>query len=586
MANFNQVFGGGTLHPAQQTYLSITSGVDVQLAWPVEQQIGGDVVADIIDVDMTAPGLNLDIPDAQQVATGIQSVFTNVGSNSFTVRDDDNGTIISIAPGEAWVAYLTDNTTAAGTWRTFQLGATVSVASASALSGAGIKAISTTLNQSVPPTLEGAVPFTVVDSDRARAIISTAGAGVANLPDPAVVGSDWFILLRNSGSGDLTVTPAAGVIDDGATLTMAPGESAIILTNGTDYFTVGFGQSTTTIFDFISIAVPGSGDFVLSGVQLDRISYRFTGILTGNRRIVVPNTTQQYWVDNQTTGAFTLSVATLAGSGPTVVQGGRAILYSDSVDVVNATDSQLVIPVSITQGGTGATTVAGAQANLLVPPTSRLVSAGVGLSGGGDLSADRTLDVIQATEGALGGGEIADEAETVAFADDAVIITPAKLGLVLQAKMKPLLTARANTIVLADDPDLAGFVLEPDAEYIVDCMIICDSALGPSTTNDLDWGFDFNGEVGNISQLNGYSIYSQENTFGGGDVFGQDGFSGRVDFSIAPGPIFQLQIVLGFITGAAFVSGTLFDFQWAQGTSEAIATQVRAASFMKVTRIS
>jgi hypothetical protein len=107
--------------------------------------------------------------------------------------------------------------------------------------------------------------------------------------------------------------------------------------------------------------------------------------------------------------------------------------------------------------------------------------------------------------------------------------------------------------------------------------------------SDLDWGFDFNGQVGNIAVLQGYSLYSLEvGTFGGDlSVFGSDGFTGRVDFSNSGNAqAFQLQIVLGFETGAGFVSGTLFDFQWAQGVSDPIATTVFAGSFMRVTRIS
>lgn len=57
------------------------------------------------------------------------------------------------------------------------------------------------------------------------------------------------------------------------------------------------------------------------------------------------------------------------------------------------------LPTAITAGGTGATSIAGAQSNLQVPPTSRTISAGSGLSGGGDLSANRSFalaDIAQA----------------------------------------------------------------------------------------------------------------------------------------------------------------------------------------------
>lgn len=388
--SYTEVFGGATLYPSDQTYLSISFSTNITLAWPVEQQIGGNVVADILDLDATATGLNVDLPDARQVSNGIQSVFVNIGANTFTVRSNDGSTIISVNPGNAWVAYLTDNSTIGGTWRTFQLGATVSVASAAALGGAGIKPIGTTLNQSVPPDTRTTTPVTVADSDRASLVIYTGGVGIADLPTPGTVGADWFFLIRNAGSGNLTLTPPSGQIDGAVNLALVPGSSAIVITDGTDFFTVGLGQATTGTFDFVEIAVPGSGNFTLSGVNLNRIAYRFTGILTGNRNIIVPNTTQEYWVDNSTTGAFTLSVQTAAQVTPVeVAQNNRAILYCDGTNVINAnTNTVVTFPIGIAQGGTGATDAATAVSNLGAVPTSRQVTGSDGISNGGALTGD------------------------------------------------------------------------------------------------------------------------------------------------------------------------------------------------------
>jgi hypothetical protein len=398
---YNEVFGGGSINPAQKTYLELTISGDIQLQWPVEQQIGGDDVAvDIIDIDATQPGLNVDFDDARQVSTGYTTLFTNIGSNTVTIRDSGGGTIISLAGGEAWFIYLTDNSTAAGVWRTFQLGATVSVANASALAGAGLKAISTTLNQTIPPTLIGAgqTPLNLDDADRAQLNIWNAGVGTFNLPDPGVVGSDWFTYIRNDGSGVLTVTTPSGVIDDGGSLMLNPGVSGTFVTDGTDWFTIGLTSSLDTGFDFTEIDVSGSGDFVLSGVQLDRVSYRFIGSLTGDRNIIVPSTIQEYWVDNSTTGAFSLFVQVAGQALPVEIpQDTRAILYCDGTDVLDAESSTVTFPITIAQGGTGATTAPGARTNLGVPPLTRLIDTGVGITGGGDLSSDRTHNLDYAS---------------------------------------------------------------------------------------------------------------------------------------------------------------------------------------------
>ncbi len=401
---FTDVFGGELLFPSQTSYISITTAVDVTLNWPREQQIGGsDVVADWMDINATAGSLNIDMPSASGVGTGNKATFSNIGVNAFTVRDSTGGTIQSVGPGEQWILILTDNTTAAGTWNTSQLGATVGVASASALAGAGLKVITTTLNQQIDSDVEASTPFTVVDGDRAKCLVYTAGAGTCNLPSPAGVGNDWFFMLRNSGSGTLNVLPPSGQIDGAASINMATNDSAYIFTDGGDFFTIGFGQGNTLAFDFVSIAIPGSGDFVLSGANLDRVSYRFTGLLTGDRKVVVPDTVQQYWVDNETTGAFTLTVGTAAQAVPPQVTPGQGVIfYCDATDIINAVSSTSVtFPILVNQGGTGAVTAGGARTNLGAAFDGQNMIAGAGMTGGGTLAADRTFNVIAAVSGGL-----------------------------------------------------------------------------------------------------------------------------------------------------------------------------------------
>jgi hypothetical protein len=177
-----------------------------------------------------------------------------------------------------------------------------------------------------------------------------------------------------------------------------PGVSGTFVTDGTDWFTIGLTSSLDTGFDFTEIDVSGSGDFVLSGVQLDRVAYRFIGSLTGDRNIVVPNTIQEYWVDNNTTGAFSLFVNTAGQAIPVEIpQDNRAILYCDGSDVLDAESSVVTFPITISQGGTGATTAALARTNLGVPPITRLIDTGVGIDGGGDLGSDRVHNLVYAS---------------------------------------------------------------------------------------------------------------------------------------------------------------------------------------------
>ena len=136
---------------------------------------------------------------------------------------------------------------------------------------------------------------------------------------------------------------------------------------GANWFTLGLGQNAVFAFDFTSINLGGlSGNYTLSGAELNRIAYQFTGAIIGNVEIIVPKTTQQYWVYNNTTGgSFTLRVRTSTQSpGVLVTRGSRAILYCDGANVVDAETGGIATPVAIADGGTGATTAGAALINL------------------------------------------------------------------------------------------------------------------------------------------------------------------------------------------------------------------------------
>jgi hypothetical protein len=71
---------------------------------------------------------------------------------------------------------------------------------------------------------------------------------------------------------------------------------------------------------------------------------------------------------------------------------------------------------------------------------TRSISTTAPLSGGGDLSANRTLSVGAASESASGVAELATTAETLAGTDDARIVTPAKL----EAKVNATITVSSS----------------------------------------------------------------------------------------------------------------------------------------------
>lgn len=427
MPGFTPVFGGAAIYPSDLTFLSLMMTADVDLVWPNQMQNGEDVAAAIIEFDADA-GLSISLDDARQVANGYTILFNNIGAETVSIKNQGGTTLMSVASGEVWQLYLASNATANGVWRVFEYGAGTSSANAGALAGAGLIAITTTLNQNMEVravSVDGAI----VDSDRAKVVQWESGVGTLTLPDPAAVGEGWFTGVKNAGVGTIDVNATTGDIDGSSSVSIPPGESTYIYSDGTDMFTLGFGQAVNSVFDFISISVAGTGDFVLSGAQLNRVSYRFTGILTGNRRIIVPATIQQYWVDNSTTGAFTLEVTTALGTGVVVPQNQRTILYCDASNVVNAETVVASTPVAINQGGTGATDAVTALANLGGVTDTRQVIAGSGLTGGGDLSADRTFNVGAGTGITVGADAVALDTASTRNTDHAAVNVIAGSGL-------------------------------------------------------------------------------------------------------------------------------------------------------------
>lgn len=363
--SFTEVFGGTTIYPSDVSYLTLTLDGDVSLEWPLENPGTNTPVARIIDIDPDG-AFSITMPPADETGVGQTVLFNNLGPHAVTVLDNAGGTLLSISAGDQWQIYLTDNSTVAGTWRTFRYGASTAQAQASALAGQGLVATGSTLSQRYP-VIEFSANFTAGTSNLAATLVWTGAGGTLGLPAAPAAGSGWFVNLRNSGTGALTVDPnGSEQINGSATLVLQPGDSAIAVSNGANWYTVGLGQEAVFAFDYTSIDLTGqSSPYVLSGAELNRIAYKFVGTLTANMEIVVPPTIQQYWVDNATAGSFTLGLRTPAQVVPTnLIQGSRAIFYSDGSVVVDADTSGIAVPISIGDGGTGATSAGAALVNL------------------------------------------------------------------------------------------------------------------------------------------------------------------------------------------------------------------------------
>lgn len=364
-ASFTNTFGGTVIYPANVSYRAVSLSANVTLTWPTELATDTNTTASIMDVTPTGAGFTIRMPDASQASVGETVLFFNPGASSFTVADNGGTTLVVVAPGQSWQIYLTNNTTVNGAWRTLAYGVGASAVNAGSLAGLGIKAIGATLNQSIAVEAIN-TNYVIGNTDRSKMILWTGGAGTLTLPSAAAVGNDWFCQIRNGGTGAITIAgPGGETVDNGPSLIMDPNNSAFFVCDGTDYYTLGLGQPAEFTFDYIAISLTGqTSPYTLTGAELNRISYQFSGTLLSNMQIIVPATVQQYWVDNNTTGPYTLTVKTAAGTGVTIAQGARQILYCNGTNVVSADTGNISIPISVAQGGTGATTANAALVNL------------------------------------------------------------------------------------------------------------------------------------------------------------------------------------------------------------------------------
>lgn len=341
MTTYYNPFTGQTVSPSSVSYESLSLTANLELQWPIN---GNDSTpaSSIIDVTATSSGTPtgwlLELPPATQVSTGQSLIVRNVGANTFTVTDNGGNTIISVPSGIADFIFLIDNTTVNGIWASVVFGAGTSSANASALAGFGLTPIGLTLNQAYNVTnYYSNTAFTALN--RAQFNVWEGGVGTFTLPSAVGVGNNWFTIIRNNGTGVLTLTPVGtDTIDGNINMQLQLTESVVIVSNGANGFnTYAYGRSNAFAFTQLAQNVTG-GTLTLSAAQGANIIQEYTGTLTSNQVVVLPSTVQLYSLQNSTSGAFTLTFRTAGlGSTVTVGQGQTALVVCDGTNVYSTT---------------------------------------------------------------------------------------------------------------------------------------------------------------------------------------------------------------------------------------------------------
>jgi hypothetical protein len=341
--SFISPFTGDVVQPTDVSYRSITLTANTQLAWPINGNATGNYAARIMEVSASSAGLHLRMPPANQNSVGNDALIRNTGGNSFTVTDYNGlNTIITIAPGTAEYIYITDNPDAQGTWGIIAFGAGTANPDAATLAGYGLLAIANTLNQSHPAqSITNGYSF--VSTDRAQVKVWSGGSGAGTLPSAAAVGNNWFCLFKNVGSGTFTINAAVGeLIDYTISKTFQPDESAFLMSDGTSFITVGYGQSQNFFLSVLVKNVTG-GTYNITASEASNVIQEYVGTLVANVVAVYPPAAQLYVISNQTVdNGYSLTITTGAvGAANIVVPAGNQVtVFCDGTNFYNANTIQ------------------------------------------------------------------------------------------------------------------------------------------------------------------------------------------------------------------------------------------------------
>ena len=335
---YSDVFGGSSVQPADVGFRAVSLSANLVTVWPSFATTGNQC-ARIMKVTPTVGSLSVSLPDATLTTAGMDVLFDNPSSFSFTVLDFTGGVVATVAAGQVKYVYLSDSSTQAGTWRTTIFGVGSSTLDAASLAGYGLKALSNTLNTAaVVSNIGGSTAVTL--ADRSKVFVWTGGTGTLTLPSTTGSTSDFAIEVHNQGSGVMTVVTTGGVLIDGSsTIALSINESCFIHMGSTDWYTVGRGRNVQFNFTQLNKTVTG-GTVALTLTEASNVVQKYSGVLLSNQIVNQPAVVQVYYVSNNTTGAYTLTFGCVGGgTSVSVTQGQAAILFCDGVNIINANTS-------------------------------------------------------------------------------------------------------------------------------------------------------------------------------------------------------------------------------------------------------
>ena len=225
--------------------------------------------------------------------------------------------------------------------------------------------------------------ITLTEEQASNPMIGFGGALTSDLivVVPNTVRRLWGIANWTTGNFKLIVKTATGL-----GVPVAQGKRNLVYSNGTTVYdafndfdnivlsgvstapTAVDGTNTTQVATtaFVQSAVGGylakggltGGTITLTDLEASNPVIGFSGALTSNLTVVLPTTAKRLWaIYNATTGAFSLTVKIASGTGVTVAQGKRNLVYTDGTNVYDGFND--FESISMTGAPTAPTAAAG-----------------------------------------------------------------------------------------------------------------------------------------------------------------------------------------------------------------------------------
>lgn len=369
MTIFVSPFTGDVIQPTDVSYASVSFSTNVQLYWPQYIATNGQqVAARIMEFTPSTAGLFVYLPNAQQTSVGQDILIRNMGAVSFVVYRFGAGSgSFTVAPGQAFYTYLIDNATTAGTWAVLQFGTGTSSADANTLAGYSTAAIAGKLEAAFVTAEYSLTNPTIDDTQRGSCLVWTGGATTWTLPAVSQLSSGWFILVRNNGTGALTINTSSvsSTIDGQANIVMPLGDSCFICVNRDptklDFFTVGRARPNSLTFTSATYdvdTIPGSTYSIVSNTPIIQRYTALSGSRSTSLLVQLPAVTQVYYIINDTNqNGYTINFQVQGSSQtPTVLNNAtQIILLSDGnyLYVLNQTSAGQQAVISGTAASPG-----------------------------------------------------------------------------------------------------------------------------------------------------------------------------------------------------------------------------------------